>query len=274
MAKRAVFFLSDRTGITAEMLGHSLLTQFEGLEFETHTLRFIDSVDKAELSVAKINQAAQQNGCRPLVFSTLINIQIKTIFGASEGLFLDLFDAFIGPLENELQTPSATIEGRSHAMGADNHYKARIDAVNFTLNSDDGVNVHNYPNADIILIGVSRSGKTPTCLYLAMQYGLTTANYPLTEEDLTVTRLPDILEPYRDKLFGLTINPQRLHQIRNERMSASRYASLEQCTFEVSCVENIYQREHIPFLNTSSMSIEEIATTILHRAGLERRLHP
>ena len=273
MAQHSVFFISDRTGITAEMLGHSLLTQFEGIDFVVHTLRFIDTIDKAELSVAKINQAAKDDGYRPLVFSTLINNEVRGVIAASKGLILDFFDAFIGPLEKELKTPSATIVGRSHAMGADTHYKARIDAVNFTLNSDDGVNIHNYPNADIILIGVSRSGKTPTCLYLAMQYGITTANYPLTEEDLTVTRLPEILVPYRDKLFGLTIDPQRLHQIRNERLSASRYASLEQCTFEVSSVENIYQRERIPFLNTSSMSIEEIATSILHRAGLERRMH-
>ena len=271
--KRTVFFLSDRTGITAETLGHSLLTQFEGIEFKQITLPFIDSVEKAEQAVEQINNAASQNGCAPLLFSTLIDMEVREVISQSKGFLLDFFDTFINPLESELGIQSAHAVGRSHGMGVYANYKARIDAVNFALGNDDGVTTRHYPAADIILIGVSRSGKTPTCLYLALQYGILAANYPLTEEDLESPRLPSLLEPYRDKLYGLTINPLRLQQIRRERRPDSHYASMQQCEHEVRTVESMYRREQIPFLDTSSVSIEEIATTILHHTGLVRRLH-
>ncbi|MGD8594037.1 MAG: pyruvate, water dikinase regulatory protein [Gammaproteobacteria bacterium] len=271
--KRTVFYLSDRTGITAEMLGHSLLTQFEGIDFQQITLPYIDSVDKAEEAVHRINKAAAVDGFRPLLFSTLVDMEVREIISESKGMMLDFFDTFIDPLEKELHIHSSTIIGRSHGIGAYDSYKARIDAVNFALSNDDGVSVRNYPSADIILLGVSRSGKTPTCLYLALQYGLLAANFPLTEDDLSTSYLPVALDPYRNKLFGLTIDPVRLQQIRQERRSDSRYASAQQCQFEVKKVEQIYRRENIPFIDTSSASIEEIATTILHKTGLQRRRH-
>ena len=271
--KRTVFYLSDRTGITAEMLGHSLLTQFDGVEFQQITLPYIDSADKADEVVHRINNAAEEDGLRPLLFSTLVDLEVREIISESKGLMLDFFETFISPLEKELHIHSATIIGRSHGIGAYDSYKARIDAVNFALRNDDGTTVRNYPSADIILLGVSRSGKTPTCLYLALQYGLLAANYPLTEDDMSTSYLPIALEPFRSKLFGLTIDPMRLHQIRQERRSESRYASFPQCQFEVRKAEQIYQRENIPFLDTSSASIEEIATTILHKTGLQRRRH-
>jgi len=271
--KRTVFYLSDRTGITAEMLGHSLLTQFEGIEFQQITLPYIDSVDKAEEAAHRINQAADADGVRPLLFSTLVNVEVREIVNESKGMMLDFFDTFINPLEKELHIHSATVIGRSHGIGAYDSYKARIDAVNFALRNDDGATVRNYGSADIILLGVSRSGKTPTCLYLALQYGLLAANYPLDEDDMQTSYLPVTLEPFRDKLFGLSIDPLRLHQIRQERRSESRYASFQQCQFEVQKAEQIFRRENIPYVDTSSASIEEIATTILHRTGLKRRRH-
>ena len=269
--KRTVFYLSDRTGITAEMLGHSLLTQFDGIEFQQITLPYIDSVDKAEEAANRINLAADADGVRPLLFSTLVNVEVREIISNSKGMMLDFFDTFINPLEKELHIHSATVIGRSHGIGAYDSYKARIDAVNYALSNDDGATLRNYPSADIILLGVSRTGKTPTCLYLALQYGLLAANYPLDEDDMHTTILPVALEPYRKKLFGLTIDPLRLHQIRQERRSESRYASFEQCQYEVSKAQQIYVKSNIPFVDTSSASIEEIATTILHKTGLQRR---
>lgn len=269
--KRSVFYLSDRTGITAEMLGHSLLTQFEGIDFQQTTLPFIDNAEKAHAAVEAINQAYIDDGVKPLLFSTLINYEVREVIDKSNGMMLDFFEAFINPLEKELHTQSATVVGRSHGIGVYASYKARIDAVNFALSNDDGVTVRNYPLADIILLGVSRTGKTPTCLYLALQYGILAANYPLTEDDMNSSYLPDALEPYRNKLFGLTIDAVRLSQIRQERRSESRYSSSQQCEFEVRGVENIYRREKIPFIDTSSASIEEIATTIIHKTGLQRR---
>lgn len=270
--KRTVFYLSDRTGITAEMLGRSLMTQFEGVEVCEVTLPYVDAIDKAEGAVALINQAAEEDGQRPLLFSTLVNIEVREIISTSKGMLLDFFDTFINPLEKELNMHSATVVGKSHGIGAYENYKARIDAVNFALSNDDGISVRNYPSADIILLGVSRSGKTPTCLYLALQYGLFAANYPLTEDDMDATYLPVGLEPYRKKLFGLSIDPLRLRQIRQERRSDSNYASLQQCEHEVKKAEKIYQREQIPFVNTSNASIEEIATTILQKTRLKRQL--
>jgi len=270
--KRSVFFLSDRTGITAEMLGLSLLTQFDGLVFDHSILPFIDTDTKAEQAVQEINRAAAREGSRPLLFSTIIDEGIRQIISQSHGLLFDLFATFIGQLENELHSVSSPLIGRTHGRGVEAKYKARIDAVNFALSNDDGVSAKDYPSADIILVGVSRTGKTPTCLYLAMQYGIKAANYPLTEEDMNSRHLPVILAPHQQKLFGLTISPVRLHEIRKERRANSRYASLAQCEFEVKAVENIFQHQQVAFIDTSSASIEEIATTLLHQCGLQRRL--
>lgn len=271
--KRSVFFLSDRTGITAETLGHSLLTQFEGVEFRKVTLAFLDSLDKAHQAVERINQAAESEGCKPLLFSTLLNDEVRAIIDTSEGMMFDFFDAFINPLEKELGLHSAHAVGRSHGMGGYSDYKARIDAVNFALGSDDGSTLRDFPDAEVILVGVSRSGKTPTSLYLALQYGIRAANYPITEDDLESPNLPKVLQPYRDRLFALTIAPERLQQIRSERRPDSRYASIKQCRYEVRAAEAMYRVENIPYVDTSAVSIEEIATILLQQTGLKRRLY-
>jgi regulator of PEP synthase PpsR (kinase-PPPase family) len=271
--KRTAFFLSDRTGITAETLAHSLLTQFEGVEFEKVNCPYIDTAEKAHEVVRRIANAEKHDGARPLLFSTLIDTQIREIVATSGGLLIDFFDAFILPLEAELGVRSTHAVGRSHGVGSYSTYKARIDAVNFALANDDGMTTRNYPDADVILIGVSRSGKTPTCLYLALQYGILAANYPLADEDFEHCTLPAPLTGFRDKLYGLTISPERLQQIRNERRPDSRYATAEQCRFEIQGAERLFKRESIRYADTSVMSIEEIATTIMHQAELERRLY-
>lgn len=270
--KRTVFFISDGTGITAETLGHSLLTQFEQIEFDKITLPYIDTADKARATVEKINDAAKKDGKRPLVFSTLVNPEMRAYIAASGGLLLDFFNTFINPLEAELQTPSSHHIGRMHGLVNDKAYMTRIEAVNYALGHDDGVRSQNYTHADIILIGVSRCGKTPTCLYLALQFGLFAANYPFTDEDMNPMTLPLVLQQHRAKLFGLTIEPERLHLIREERRRGSRYSSLAQCQSEVAQVEHFFQQEKIPFLSSTSRSIEEIASSILVKMGLKRRL--
>lgn len=271
--KRSVFFLSDRTGITAETLGRSLLTQFDGIDFKKTSWPFLDSVEKAHEAAERINQVAEEDGSPPLLFSTLVNPEVHAIIRSSRGVLFDFFETFNGALEKELGVTASHVMGRSHGMGDYATYTARIDALNFALSNDDGITTNNYPVADIILVGVSRSGKTPTCLYLALQYGILAANYPLTEEDFENHRLPAPLVPYREKLFGLNISPERLRQIRSERRPDSRYATLRQCQFEVQAVEHLYRQEHIRFIDTTHMSIEEIATTILQQAGLDRRLN-
>jgi hypothetical protein len=271
--RRTVFYLSDRTGITVETLGHSLLTQFDGIKWRKVSIPFLDSEDKARETAEQINLMAQLDGCRPLVFSTLINPEVRKHIERADCAIYDFFDNFIDSMEKELGQPSSHAIGRSHGLHNDASYSKRISAINFAQANDDGISAKNFAEADIILIGVSRSGKTPTCLYLAMQYGIYAANYPLTEEDMDNNGLPRILHPFRSKLFGLTIATEQLHRIRQERKPNSRYASLNQCEQELEWQQNLYRRENIPYINTTAISIEEIATTILNRSGLKRQLY-
>jgi [pyruvate, water dikinase]-phosphate phosphotransferase / [pyruvate, water dikinase] kinase len=272
-ARRTVFFVSDQTGVTAETMGHSLLTQFEGLEFRAVTLPFVSSVDKAHEVVRKIDAASAAEGVRPIVFSTLVQDEVRDVVMRANGLFLDFFAAFVGPLERELDTRSTHRAGRAHGMADLAAYATRIDATNFSLAHDDGAGA-DYARADVVLIGVSRSGKTPTCLYMALQYGVFAANYPLTDEDLQGGELPARLTAVRAKLYGPTIRPERLRQIRNERRPSSRYASAQQVQFEVRAAEELFQRFGVPHIDTTECSIEEIASRIINDTGIERRLRP
>ena len=274
MNRRTVFFVSDQTGVTAETMGHSLLTQFEGLEFRQVTLPFIATVDKAEEAVRRINATGHEDGLRPIVFSTLVKDDLRRVVKGSNGLFLDFFDAFLGPLEGELEVKSSERAGRAHGIADQVIYSTRIEATNFALASDDGAISADFERADVILIGVSRSGKTPTCVYMAMQYGVFAANYPFTEDDFDTKQLPAAVRGQTRKLFGLTIAPTRLQQIRTERRPGSRYASIAQCEFEVRSAENLFHRHGIPFIDTTECSIEEIASRIIERKGIERRLRP
>lgn len=271
--QRTVFFVSDRTGITAETLGRSMMTQFDGVNFHFIRLPFLDTAEKMAEAVLGINAAMEEQGSRPIVFSTLVDTALlEQLRHDCKALVLDFFESFNAPLEAELGIKASHVMGRSHGIGNFADYSARIEALNYALNNDDGITTRNYNTADIILIGVSRSGKTPTSLFLALQFGIFAANYPLTEEDLQQRSLPEVLSPYRDKLFGLTIDAERLQQIRSERRPNSRYADAGQCQKEVDAVAGLYRREGIRFINTTHMSIEEISTTILQAAGLRRRL--
>lgn len=266
--KRVVFFVSDSTGITAETFGHSLLSQFEHVEFDIRVLRFVDNLEKAEDACHEIEKALKIEPLRPLVFSTLIDHHARDLIASSGGVWFDLFDTFISPLQRELHQDPSHTAGRTHGVIDDRGYTARIDAVNFAMANDDGATTRHYPEADIILVGVSRTGKTPTCLYLALHYGVYAANFPLTEDDLLQTQLPSYLKPFQDKLFGLTISPDRLQRIRSQRRPASHYASLGQCRLEINQAEDLFHLGQIPILNSTTMSVEEIATTIISRAGL------
>lgn len=267
---RPVFFVSDRTGITAENLGHALLTQFSAMTFEHHSLPFIDSEEKARAAADTINKTAQSSHSKPLVFSTLIDDDYRTIVAATHSHVIDFFDAFVKPLEIELHTPSSHAEGLSHGISNEVVYMSRMDAINFALKNDDGITTKEYKDADVILIGVSRSGKTPTCLYLAMQFGLRAANYPLTETDMSDGNLPTILQPYRDKLFGLMINAGRLRTIREIRRQNSKYASMAQCQKETRLINALFQIENIQSIDSSHISVEEIATSIIQLMKISR----
>jgi len=274
MTKRTVFFLSDQTGVTAETLGHSLLTQFDGQEFRQVTVPFIDTDDKARHAVKKINEAVAENGFRPIVFSTLVHDEFRAIVKEADSLHLDIFDVFLEPLEDELQQKATHMAGRAHGMSDIESYMKRIEATNFALANDDGGITRNYEMADVILVGVSRSGKTPTCLYLALQYGVYAANFPITDEEFESGTLPEFLVKQVQKLFGLTIAPTRLQQIRKERRALGRYSSAQQVRYELRETDKIFKKYAIPNVDTTEFSIEEIASRILDSTGVERRVRP
>jgi regulator of PEP synthase PpsR (kinase-PPPase family) len=260
---RTVFFVSDGTGITAETFGNSILAQFESLRFSIRRLPFVNALDKADAARSVIEEQGRRDGARPIVFSTLVDPAIAERVKLAEAVHMDMFKTFVEPLEIELGMKSSHTIGRFHHANDSESYKNRIEAINFSLAHDDGQSSRNLADADTILIGVSRSGKTPTSLYLSMQYGLKVANYPLIPEDFDRDRLPDPLLPYKTKCFGLTIDPLRLSDIRQERRPDSRYAALENCRAEVAAAETLMRRERIQWLSTTTKSIEEIATTIL-----------
>ena len=271
---RTVFFISDRTGITAEMLGSSLLTQFEDIRFRRITIPFVDSVEKVAEAVRQVNATAAAEGKRPIVVSSVVDEAMsETIRRDTDALTLDMFQIFIQPLDAELGAKSSHAAGRSHGVANSHEYFARMEAINFTQSHDDGAVTRDLDKAQVILVGVSRCGKTPTSLYLALQFGVRAANFPLTPDDFADRRLPASVVPHRERLFGLTIQPERLRDIREERRPGSRYATIEKCRHEIREAEHLMQQYAIPMLDTTSKSIEEIATTVLHRAKLARHAY-
>lgn len=275
--KRKVYFLSDSTGMTAENLGRSLLEQFGQIRFESVTKPFIDTPEKAHQIVQEINHKTQDHNHRPIVIDTIINGELREIIKQINCFHIDIFSAFLSPLEDELGIQSSHTVGhraifKENGGQVNKAYMQRIEAVHFALANDDGMNIDRYSDADIILIGVSRTGKTPSSVYLGMQFGIKAANYPLIPDDLQSNLLPDALADHRSKLFGLTIRSGRLSEIRNERRPNSRYASLRNCIEEIRQAEMLYRQHDIPCIDTTQLSIEEISARMLQQAGIERRV--
>jgi len=268
--QRTVFFVSDGTGITAETLGGTLLTQFEGVDFAKTTLPFINTPEKARVTVDYINHLAATASQRPIVFSTTVNEEVRAILRGAHALFLDLFDTYVAPIEAELGLKSTHAQGRAHGMADAGRYHARIEAMNYAMEHDDGQSTRALNKADVILVAPSRCGKTPTTLYLALQHAIFATNFPITEDDLEHQRLPKPLEGFESKLFGLSSDPERLAQVRSERRPGSKYASLAQCAYELRQAEQLYRRRNVPFVNSANMSIEEIAATVIQEKGLRR----
>jgi regulator of PEP synthase PpsR (kinase-PPPase family) len=269
--RRTIFYVSDGTGITAETIGHSVLTQFENVDFETFRIPFVDDDAKARSAAVRIKTVYAQSGVRPIVVNTIMDQKLSDVVAESGAFMLDVFAPFLGPLEIELDAKRSPRVGKAHGLTDFGEYEARINATNYALTHDDGIDV-NYGDADLILVGVSRVGKTPTCLYMALHYGVKAANYPLTEEDLEKLELPKRLVPHRSRLYGLTIDAKRLAQVREARRPGSRYATLDQCRYELAQADKLFRRENIGTQNTTHTSIEEIASKILAQLGIERHM--
>ena len=268
---RPVFIVSDGTAITAETLAHSVMTQFPDLVYDQQRIPFIDTPEKAHQVAKRIERTLNETGVRPLVFSTFVDPEIsKEFLKTAPGFQVELFRSFVGPMERELGMKSTHTVGATHKILNEERYNKRIAAIDYTLTHDDGQTNRGLDQAEVILVGVSRSGKTPTSLFLAMQFGIKVANYPLIPEDFDRGELPPALEPLRDKLFGLSIKPERLSEIRNERRPGSHYASIENCRKEIEEAEELMRRNGIEWLNSTTKSIEEIAATIIAKQHLEK----
>jgi len=257
MRSHSVFCISDHTGVTVEAVTKSVLAQFPSLEFSLIALPFIDSPEKARAAAAQIAAAPDA-----LVFSTLSDPALRAILHDSRANLFDIFGLVVPAVEaalNQVATPSG---GRTHGMT--HNYESRMDAVNFSLALDDGLQPQRLDEADLILVGVSRVGKTPTALYLALQYGLRVANYPLTPDDLEHGSLPGILLANLPRLRALTLSAERLAAIRHARYPDSRYASLQQCRSELAAAEKLFARDALTVLDTTRMSVEEIAAHLRH----------
>lgn len=270
--KRSVFLISDGTGITVESFANSVLSQFPDFEFTYQNFPYIDSFEKMQDIAEKIKANYDLYEIEPLVFLTIVQAEmIKPLLDSPCHVF-DFFNPIVDHLEKILKSKALDQAGRAHGFLSSKRYDLRINAINYALNCDDGLGNQNYDDADVILIGVSRCGKTPSCLYMALQFGIYAANYPITDESIDAQHLPNILKPYKHKLFGLTITPQRLHYIRSERRPNSQYASITQCQYEIAAVESLYQNQHIPFLDSTFYSIEEISTRIMSHMQIKRKI--
>ncbi len=273
MTKRTAFYISDRTGITAEMFGRSLLTQFENLTIEEHTIPFVDTIEKAGQVASQIRKVADDGDSLPLVFGTLVNSELSDILRETPCVFINYFDTFIGKLEHEIGLKASRQTGTSHSISGFENYQRRIDAINFAMAHDDGASVRKMEMSELILVGISRCGKTPTCLYLAIHFGIFPANYPLIPEDLERDSLPELLQPHVGKIYGLTIQATRLTQIREKRRPGSEYASLSNCEREISTAERMMRNAHIPLIDVTHRSVEEISAKILQDTRLKRHIY-
>lgn len=268
MQERVLFLISDGTGISVETLSHCIITQFDSVTFDIVTLRYINTKEKAHKTVVTINEKAKHTKLKPLIFCTFANKELNEIISKANAFFLDFMQNILAPVENELNLKAKYSTGLSHSVCHIEKYDTRIEAIHYSLQNDDGISTDNYDSADLILVGVSRTGKTPTSLYLAVRYSLKTANFPITPEDLVYHKTPGVLKRYKNKIFGLTASYEKLHSMREERLPNSKYASLKQCKFEVEEVEHLFEEEKIQYLDTTNLSMEEAATKILHKMKL------
>jgi [pyruvate, water dikinase]-phosphate phosphotransferase / [pyruvate, water dikinase] kinase len=265
-----VFFLSDSTGISAETMGNALLIQFPDLHFERTLIPFISSVEEAREVVAQLD-AAMEGPVTPLVFSTAAVDEVREELNKSKAPIIDFFGIHMSRVEEQLGARGLREARRLQGVGDVRRYNSRMAAIEFAIEHDDGLSPRGLDRADVVLLAPSRCGKTPTAMYLALQHGMFVANYPLVDEDLETTDLPRPVQDLADRCFGLTTTVSRLSRVRQERRPDSRYASEEQCRYELRRATAIYETHSLPTVDTSAASVEEIATVVIQTLARQRR---
>jgi [pyruvate, water dikinase]-phosphate phosphotransferase / [pyruvate, water dikinase] kinase len=269
-----VFFLSDSTGISAETMGNALLIQFPDVRFERTLIPFISSIEEARDVVARLDAVLDSGGRTPLVFATAASDEVRLELVKTRCPVIDFFGLHMERVESILETQGVHAAARLHGVGDIKRYNSRMQAVEYTIEHDDGQSLRSLDKADVVLLAPSRCGKTPTAMYLALQHGLFVANYPIVEEDLESSQLPRPVRHLRDRCFGLMTTPARLSAVRQERRPNSRYASLEQCTFELRQTEAIFKLHDLPVVDSATKSVEEISTMILQTLKTKTKPRP
>lgn len=269
-----IYYISDSTAILVKNLGHSLICQFPEINFIEEKFPFVNSVKEAQKVLAHILK--RSGGRQPIVFSTIMNEDVRNVFNNSEIEFIDAYGHFLTRLEDCLEATALRVAGY-YRTTTEVDLAKRAENINFSLEHDDGTGLDGYPAADVILLGISRTGKTPISVYLATQMGLKAANFPLIDKYLTEYRLPDQIVRSKHKAVGLTTTPELLSSIRERRLPGSNYARLSTCLEEMDQADKIYKKYKIPTISSAGKSIEEIATQVSQELKLSKRpstLHP
>lgn len=262
-----IYYVSDSTGILAETLGRALTCQFPAISFTEHTFPFITTVEEAQQTLEQILR--ESSGLRPVIFSTLMNPDVRDIFDHANVEFFDGFASHLNRLADCLEAKPLRVPGYTHHQ-EDTELDARVEAINYCMAHDDGSKPNEYDQADVIILGVSRAGKTPVSVYLATHMGIKTANFPLTTEYLSTYHLPDQIIKNKDRAVGLMATPEILHQIREKRYSNSNYAKISTCREEVQQAQQTFLKYNIPYISSSKKSIEEISAQICKELAIER----
>jgi len=264
-SNRAVFFVSESTGITAETMGHSLLSQFPHIDFTYLQRPYVNTLEKAKELVNEISQVSKEQGFKPLVFATMPETYINKTLENADCHYYEIFENILDKIGQDLHTKPTRESGLSHGLVNEKTYDARIEALNYTLKHDDAMVLKTLDQADVIIVGVSRSGKTPTSLYLALKYGIKAANYPVTDTDFDKGDLPEVLIDNQDKLFATKIEANRLHEIREKRRPSSQYSALATCIDEIKKAEELFDKYNLKPMDVTHQSIEELSAHIVRK---------
>jgi len=262
-----VFFVAGGTGISAETLGNLMLQQFPSVAFVRRKFPFVTTVERAR-EVRTLFDQACTDSVTPLVFSSVSDDEVRQELQQTRCAFIDLFGTHLDTIERVLRVNATHGGAPLHGLGDTRRYDARMKAIEYAMEHDDGASLRHLEAADLILVAPSRCGKTPTSMYLALQHGLKVANYPLVEEDFDGGGLPRPIRGLVDRCFGLLSTPARLSQVRGERRPGSKYASMGQCSYELRRAEALYRAHRIPSINSASMSVEEMAAVIMQSSNL------
>ena len=253
--------VSDSTGETVNTIARACIVQFEGVEVEEHIWPMVRTKKQLEDICAEIEAEPG------LVMFTLLDgalrNQLQSFCRGVRIPCISVLDPFIAAFGSYLGVESRGLPGRQHAM--DSEYFDRIDAMNFVMHHDDGQAVGNLKEAQVILVGVSRTSKTPTCVYLANR-GIKAANVPIVPN----APLPEALTNAKHALVvGLTEDPVRLVQVRRNRLRMSQdepdteYTSLESVKAEVAAARRLFNKHGWPVIDVTRRSIEETAAAVL-----------